>query len=161
MEIKKKKRIFLKNDKMWIKAGMAWVSSLWMMSREIFAPDSIRHFHKPTCITCQHFIPTNRQCRLFGQKDIIQGTLHYLPASTVRSDEEQCGIDAKHYKKQHLWKIHHICATYKWWVLICMICCLHLFSLIAMAQRDTVDFSASHTVHHHQEKNRDGRMMNK
>lgn len=79
------------------------------MSRSIRFPQymrslnksEIQYFDKPLCRGCLHFvynpaIPEFSKCMRFGEKNLLNGDIHYSFASINRGQYGKCGIDAKY-----------------------------------------------------------------
>ena len=56
---------------------------------------------KKICKDCRHFIGDNRECRKFGDVNIITGKVTYNSALSVREDVKKCGEDAIHFEENH------------------------------------------------------------
>lgn len=56
---------------------------------------------KKICNDCVHFIADNRECRKFGDTNIITGKVSYDSARSVREDKNKCGEDAILFEKNH------------------------------------------------------------
>ena len=57
--------------------------------------------NKKICANCKFFIEEEKQCRIFGEVDIITGVHDYYPAIKARSDEDKCGEYAIFFKKNN------------------------------------------------------------
>jgi hypothetical protein len=57
---------------------------------------------KKICKDCIHFIGDNRECRKFGDTNIITGKVTYNSARSVREDKNKCGEDAILFEKNNL-----------------------------------------------------------
>jgi len=75
-----------------------------LLSRTVSTKIShIRNLNKPACINCVHFItdhPNNHvfaKCKLFGQMDIITGSISYDYAKLCRENETKCGLNGSKY----------------------------------------------------------------
>lgn len=56
---------------------------------------------KKICRDCKFFIAHNKECRKFGQVDLVTGVKHYNYAYNAREDEDKCGEIAKYYEKNN------------------------------------------------------------
>ena len=66
----------------------------------------IRNLNHPACINCVHFItdhPNNHvfaKCKLFGQMDIVTGSISYDYAKMCRENESKCGLNGSKYEEK-------------------------------------------------------------
>jgi hypothetical protein len=61
---------------------------------------------KKICNDCLDFIADNRECRKFGDTNIITGKISYDSARSVRGDKNKCGEDAILFEKNHFTPLH-------------------------------------------------------
>jgi hypothetical protein len=61
----------------------------------------IKNNSKKLCIDCKHFIANDRDCRRFGDTNLITGKVTYHSARSVRDDKEKCGEDATLFEINH------------------------------------------------------------
>jgi len=52
----------------------------------------------PLCRDCKFFIANDKECRKFGDIDLVTGKKSYNYARYVRNDENKCGQEAKHFE---------------------------------------------------------------
>lgn len=66
----------------------------------------IRNLNHPACINCVHFItdhPNNHvyaKCKLFGNMDIVSGSIQYDFAKLCRENEFKCGLNGTQYEEK-------------------------------------------------------------
>ena len=56
---------------------------------------------KKTCRDCKFFIANHRKCSKVVDVDLVTGDHYYHDAHDVRRNENECGQDAKLFKKNH------------------------------------------------------------
>jgi len=68
--------------------------------------DFIKYWVSPSCVSCIHFLsyyPNENigagRCKLFGEKDLVTGRIHYEYASVCRENYDMCMPDGIYYKK--------------------------------------------------------------
>lgn len=74
----------------------------------------LRNLKYPVCFNCAHFIeyknnypydalPDSKEfgkCKMFGEIDLITGTIEYDYAKNCRQDTKKCGINASCYEEK-------------------------------------------------------------
>lgn len=66
---------------------------------------NIRNGNMPACKNCKHYkldfsILPNYQfgrCKIYGNKDLITNKISYTYATTVRKNDDMCGLEGKDY----------------------------------------------------------------
>ena len=56
---------------------------------------------KKTCTDCKFFIANKKKCSKFVDVDLVTGDRYYHDAHYVRNNENDCGKDAKLFKKNN------------------------------------------------------------
>jgi hypothetical protein len=51
------------------------------------------------CKDCTYFSPVNRECTYFSDTNLVSGEKTYQYASLMRTSENKCGENAKHFEK--------------------------------------------------------------
>lgn len=52
---------------------------------------------KKLCVNCKHFIADTKTCAIFGETDLVTGSIDYDRASTSRLNEQKCGENATYF----------------------------------------------------------------
>ena len=63
----------------------------------------IRNIHLPSCKNCIHYKHRfiGNECRKFGEKNLVSGTITHIHPNVCRSDESLCGKKGNHYEKSN------------------------------------------------------------
>jgi hypothetical protein len=56
---------------------------------------------KKICRDCVHFIGHERECRKFGDTNLVTGKVTYDSARSAREDVKKCGENAIHFEENH------------------------------------------------------------
>lgn len=56
---------------------------------------------KKICRDCVHFIGDERECRKFGDTNLVTGKVTYDSARSVRENEKKCAENAIHFEENH------------------------------------------------------------
>lgn len=68
------------------------VSVLPLSSASVLTP-------KKLCVNCKHFIADKRRCVVFGETDLVTGSIDYDTASCSRLNEQKCGENALYFEE--------------------------------------------------------------
>ena len=66
----------------------------------------IRNLKHPACVNCLHFIsdrPNNHvfaRCKMFGEMDVITGSINYDFAKLSRESDSKCGVNGTFYEEK-------------------------------------------------------------
>jgi hypothetical protein len=55
-----------------------------------------------TCANCKFYIPNKKECKKFGNVDIVTGKNTYSSANKVRYNEKDCGKNGKYFEENNL-----------------------------------------------------------
>lgn len=67
----------------------------------IFGANSLSNRLEPKklCRDCKYFIAHKSECALFGDTDLVNGSIDYEYASLARIYDKKCGEDAKYFEE--------------------------------------------------------------
>ncbi len=68
-------------------------------------PNTIKNVNYPICKNCVHFLQNQgndefSKCKMFGEKNLINGEIVYSYADMCRNIEKRCNITGKYYEEK-------------------------------------------------------------
>lgn len=70
------------------------------MLKDIYKTQFIKNLSVALCNECVYFKQKTSTCSKFGTRNVVSGEITEVSAKICRTNETQCGIDAKYFIKR-------------------------------------------------------------